>query len=113
MELLLAFWEHVHEGDYAAADVDVHAPVSEAGASVGSVQALPVEEDRFLDVAIKRAGGKLVLIKAKLPEAWSSTESVQSSQSIHLQLSSKLFIEVENALENRMLLPGAVSSGFW
>jgi hypothetical protein len=54
-----------------------------------------------------------VLIKAKLPEAWSSTESVQGSQSIQLQLSSKLFVEVKNALENNMLLPGTVGSGFW
>lgn len=102
MELLLAFWEHVHEGDHAAADVDVTGPVGEAGAGVSSVQALPVEEDRFLDVAIKDSGGELVLIKAKLPEAWSSTESVQGSQSIHLQLSSELIVEVKNALENNM-----------
>lgn len=109
----MAFWESVHEGDHAAADVDVHAPVGEAGSGVSSLQALPVEEDRFLDVAIKRAGRELVLIEAKIPEAWSSTESVQGSQSIHLQLSSKLFVEVKNALENSMLLPGAVGSGFW
>ena len=84
LELVLAFWEHVHEGNDAAADVDVHAPVSEAGTGVSSVQARPIEEDCFLDVAIKRAGGELVLIKAKLPEAWSSAECVQGSQSIHL-----------------------------
>jgi hypothetical protein len=113
LELLLAFWEYVHEGDDAAADVDVHAPVGERSTSVSSIQALPVEDDGFLDVAIERAGGELVLIKAKLPEAWSSAESVQGSQSIQLQLSSKLFVEVKNALENNMLLPGTVGSGFW
>lgn len=40
LELLQAFWEQVDEGDDAAADVHVHAPVSEGSAgstSVGSV----------------------------------------------------------------------------